>query len=79
MPRYYFHFQGAGSQLRDEDGQSLPDAEAAWYQAVRSARELIGADRRIGCSWSGQAVAIEDERGLTVAEIPLLEIANYAT
>ena len=78
MPRFYFHFHGAGTQLRDEDGLALPDAEAAWYQAVRSARELIGADRRLGCSWTGQAVAIEDEKGLPVAEIPLSEIATYA-
>ena len=40
MPRYYFHVARDGGRLQDEEGLALPDAEAAWYQAVRSAREL---------------------------------------
>ena len=78
MPRYYFHLRDQGSRLTDEDGVSLPDAEAAWYQAVRSARELIRADLQLGCKWDGKAVEIQDERGAPVAQIPLQEIATYA-
>ena len=78
MPRFYFHLHGRGSRVRDEEGLNLPDAEAAWFQAVRSARDLIAADLSLGCSWDDQAVEIEDERGSEVGQIPLREIANFA-
>lgn len=78
MPRYFFHVRGQGASLTDEQGVRLPDAEAAWYQAVRSARELVRADLQLGCSWEGRAVEIADERGLTVARVPLQEIASFA-
>lgn len=79
MPRYYFHLHEHGSRrLRDEQGLALPDPEAAWYQAVRSARELLRADVQLGCSWEGQAVEIEDEKGLPVGHIPLQEIVQFS-
>ncbi|QAY75420.1 hypothetical protein [Sphingosinicella sp. BN140058] len=78
MPHFYFHFENQGVQVKDEHGLQLPDAEAAWYQAVRSARDLIRAERTIGCGWSGQWVQIEDEGGVPVDRIPLEEIARYA-
>ena len=78
MPRFFFHFENQGVRLRDEVGLALPDQEAAWYQAVRNARDLIRAEREIGCGWAEQWVAIEDEAGLPVDRIPLEEIARYA-
>lgn len=78
MPRYFFHFESRGVRVRDDVGLPLPDAEAAWYQAVRSARDLIRAEESIGCSWEEQAVDIEDEAGLRVERVPLLEIARFA-
>jgi hypothetical protein len=78
MPRFYFHLHDGGGCLKDEEGLSLPDAEAAWYQAVRSARDLIRANLHLGCSWEGQSVAIEDEDGLPVDRLPLLDSARYA-
>jgi hypothetical protein len=29
MPRYFFHLNGPGAGVRDEEGLILPDAEAA--------------------------------------------------
>ena len=78
MPRYFFHFETQGVRVRDEVGLSLPDAEAAWYQAVRSARDLIRAERSIGSSWDEQVVQIEDDKGRPVDRVPLQEIARYA-
>lgn len=78
MPRYYFHLQTHGDRLMDKHGLALPDAEAAWYQAVRSARDFLRADLEMGCSFDGQTVEIEDERGMPVAELPLREVASYA-
>ena len=78
MPRYYFHLEGRGSRLTDDQGITLPDAEAAWYQAVRSAREAIRADLQLGACWRERSVEIRDEGGAPVAQIPLEEIAAYA-
>ncbi len=78
MPRYFFHFESHGVRVRDEVGLALPDAEAAWYQAVRSARDLIRAEEAIGCSFDEQAVEIEDDKGAPVDRVPLLEIARFA-
>lgn len=78
MPRYYFHVHGRGEQLKDDTGVVLPDAEAAWYQAVRSAREIIRADLQIGCDYEDQLIEIADDRGRPVQQVPLSEIARYA-
>jgi hypothetical protein len=78
MPRYYFHLHDHGSKLGDEQGMALPDAEAAWYQAIRSARELIKADLRLGCSWDAQTMEIEDDQGTAVCQVPLQEVARFS-
>jgi hypothetical protein len=78
MPHFYFHFESSGVRVRDEVGLALPDAEAAWYQAVRSARDLIRAEATIGCSWEQQAVEIMDEKGLRIDRVPLQEIAGFS-
>ena len=56
----------------------LPDTEAAWFQAVRSAREMIRAELHLGTSWEGQAIEIADDAGAPVAQVPLADIARYA-
>lgn len=77
MPRYYFHLRRDGGQLLDEEGLKLPDAEAAWYQAVRSARDLIRAELTLGGRWDHQAIEIVDECGAPVDRLPLADIARY--
>ena len=78
MPRFFFHFENHGVRLEDEVGLALPDQEAAWYQAVRNARDMIRAEAAIGAGWEQQWVQIEDETGMPVDRIPLDEIARYA-
>jgi hypothetical protein len=78
MPRYFFHLNGPGADLRDEEGMVLPDAEAAWFQAVRSARDMIRAELHLGTSWDGQTIEIADDKGAPLDKVPLAEIARYA-
>jgi hypothetical protein len=78
MPRFYFHLARDGGRLQDEEGLALPDAEAAWYQAVRSARELIRADLTLGVCWDHQAIEIVDEVGAPVDRLTLADIVHYA-
>ncbi|HEX8240828.1 MAG TPA: hypothetical protein VF620_03900 [Allosphingosinicella sp.] len=78
MPHYYFHLARDGGRLQDEEGLKLPDAEAAWYQAVRSARELIRGELALGTRWDRQAIEICDERGTRVDQVALADIVHYA-
>ena len=78
MPHYYFHLARDGGRLRDEEGLALPDAEAAWYQAVRSARELIRGELALGTRWDSQAIEICDSEGAPVDRLPLADIVHYA-
>lgn len=78
MPRYYFHLARDGGRLQDEEGLALPDAEAAWYQAVRSARELIRAEPTLGVRWDAQAIEICDEGGARLDQVVLADIVSYA-
>jgi hypothetical protein len=64
--------------MHDEEGFVLPDVEAAWYQAVRSAREMIRADLDLGCGFEEQAIEIADERGRPLDRVPFIEVARYA-
>jgi hypothetical protein len=78
MPRYFFHFDCPAGRLRDEVGVPLPDAEAAWYQAVRSARERIEtAAVPAAADWEHASVEIMQEGGLPVDRVPLIEIARF--
>lgn len=78
MPHYYFHLAREGGRLEDEEGLKLPDVEAAWYQAVRSARELVRAERILGGRWDRQAIEICDERGARLDQVALADVAPYA-
>ena len=55
---------------------TLPDAEAAWYQGVRSAREIsaIVGQVRPGCH-----IAIEDERGDPVWDVPFEDLIRIGS
>lgn len=82
MPHFFFHLHDGKSRLEDSRGVSLPDAEAAWYQAFRNAREIVAsaggapgrpAERR---HLNGHALEVEDELGRHVWTLPLVEIVE---
>ena len=59
MPHFFFHLHDGKARTADTRGISLPDAEAAWYQAYRSARDLLvvgGGERR---QWGGHSVEVD--------------------
>lgn len=77
MPRYFIHLDRPGAQLKDEVGVSLPDPEAAWYQAVRNAQERIDHGGEPPEAWEAGMVEIIDEAGLPVDRIPMIEIVRF--
>ncbi len=78
MPRFYFHFDDGRCRKSDPEGVALPDAEAAWYQGVRSAREMISAQFAGGSLAPGQRLEIEDEQGEPVWAVQLDEVVGLA-
>ena len=71
MPRFFFHFQDGAGRLTDRQGMTLPDAEAAWYQGVRSAREISHIAGRLqpGCR-----IEIEDDKGQAIGDVPFEDL-----
>ena len=78
MPRYYFHFDDGNCRRSDAEGMILPDAEAAWYHGVRSARDVIEVQFATGSVAPGQRFEIVDEQGQPVWALPLEEVAGLA-
>ena len=78
MPRFYFHFDDGSSRTQDPEGIVLPDAEAAWYQGVRNALEVIHAQFGSGTINPGQRFEVEDEHGEPVWAVPFEEVVGLA-
>ncbi len=78
MPRFFFHLDDGSSRTPDPEGMVLPDAEAAWYQAVRNARELIQTQFGSGVVTPGQRLEIEDEEGQPVWAFPIEDVIGVA-
>lgn len=78
MPRFYFHLDDGTRMMPDPEGMALPDAEAAWYQGVRSARALLELQFGNGSVSHGQRLQIVDEQGQPVWAVPFDEVAGLA-
>ena len=76
MPRFYFHFQNGNGRTEDAEGIILPDEEAAWFQAVRSARDLYGEEILESAVEPDLRVEIQDEEGRCVLDVPLQEVTR---
>jgi len=79
VPKFFFHLQDGPERLVDEEGLSLPDVEAAWYQVIRSGRELISHRLAGSALFRDERFQVEDETGCPVIEMPVSEIALLAT
>lgn len=66
MPRYYFHVREGSDFSRDEEGQELPNAEAARREAINSSREILGEKLLHGGSLNHRTIEIADATGHVV-------------
>jgi hypothetical protein len=60
MPRYYFHVCNGTGFVQDEEGEELPDLEAARLAAIRSARSIMASDVQRGILDLSSFIEIED-------------------
>jgi hypothetical protein len=73
MPRYFFHVSIEGTVLRDNEGQDLPDADAAWESARGAALELMKADLGRPVNWFNCYFEVVNADDQVVLEFPFAE------
>ncbi len=66
------------ARMTDREGVALPDPEAAWYQGIRSAREIIDQDLRAGAIRPGRTLEVIDDSGQQVWAVPFEEVIGLA-
>lgn len=76
VPRFYFHLYDDGV-LIDEEGQELPDLEAAYQRAVENAREMACANIKAGFLNLDYSIEIEDGQGETVLVVTFREAFTH--
>jgi hypothetical protein len=75
MPRYFFHVRDRNGDIsRDEEGQDLPDLEAARAEAVNANREMLGERLLHGGSLNHRQIEIADETGKILIVIPASDV-----
>ena len=60
MPRFYLHVCNGNGFVQDEEGQELPDLEAARAEAIRSARSIMASDVQRGMLDLSSFIEIEN-------------------
>ena len=69
MPRFYLHMRNERT-VEDHEGLILEDAEAARLEAIRSARDILAAEVRLGRLHLGGAIEVADENGQPILTVP---------
>jgi hypothetical protein len=70
MPLYFFDVLDGDEVIPDEEGQNLPDAEAARIESVKGAREQIAFAAKDGIDATHCVFRIRNEAGEVVATVP---------
>ena len=78
MPRYFFHVREGSTLTRDEEGQELPDAEAARHEAISASREMLGEKLLHGGSLNHRTIEIADQTGHVVDEVNARDVLFQA-
>lgn len=73
MPRYFFHVVLENERVPDPDGQELPDPDAAWEAARRTAVTLMDTPVERPVNWLTCRFEVQDEAGEIVLEFPFAE------
>jgi hypothetical protein len=73
MPRYYFRLTDGKRVLDNHKGIDLPGNAAACIDAVALARDLKHGEVMRGWDWTGWFVAIIDQHGQKIEEVPIAD------
>jgi hypothetical protein len=73
MPRYFFHLTDGKTVLNNHKGMDLPGNAAAVEDARKLAGDLRQGAVMPGFHWDGWFVAIIDQHGHKVEEVPIAD------
>jgi hypothetical protein len=73
MPRYYFRLTDGKRALDNHRGIDLPGNAAARSDAMALAHDLKQGHAMSGWDWTGWFVAIVDQHGRKVDEVPIAD------
>jgi hypothetical protein len=73
MPRYYFHLTNGKNVLSNHQGIDLAGNAAARADALALANDLRQGVKMPGWKWDGWFVAIMDQHGHKIDEVPIAD------
>jgi hypothetical protein len=73
MPRFFLHVHNRIGFVEDEEGQDLPDLDAARDVAIASIRSIISEEASQGAIDLGGRVEIVDEHRRTLSVVPFAD------
>ena len=76
MPRYYFRLADGKQVLDNHRGIDLPGNAAARTDAMALARNLKSGNVMPGWDWTGWFVAVVDQHGHKVEEVPIADASE---
>ena len=74
MPLYYFRLTNGTQVLDNHNGIDLPGDAAALTDALTLARDLKHGAAMPGWNWAGWFVAITDQQGRKVDQVPIADV-----
>ena len=75
VPRFYFHVRDA-LDCEDREGVSLPDADAAYEEAVRGARSIMASEVARGHLPLNGEIEVVDAAGEWRRVVPFREVVR---
>jgi hypothetical protein len=76
MPRFYFHICNGNGFVTDEEGQELPDRDAARAMAIKSARSIMASDVQRGMLDLSSFIEIEDSEHRHIQTVDFADAVN---
>lgn len=74
MARYFFHIRDGADYVEDREGADLADLDAARFEAVESAREIVAGCIRSGRILGGKQFEITNISGTLLAVVPFRSV-----
>lgn len=79
MQRFFLHIVTGEEEIRDSEGQLLPNLEAARAEAIAGARSILSQEVLLGVLPLDERIDIADEKGDVLLSVSFLEAINIRT
>lgn len=77
MARFFFHVRDDKNYIQDDEGQELPDLDAARDEATVAARQLLSEALLQGNGLIDRQFEIADAQGVICAVVPFRHVVRF--